>query len=113
MLSPSRGISFDKDYVLRAIEKVAYGALTFSYAAYGDREGNYPPEIFSPYLPHSLCQAAIIHHRLWRQTSRHVYKERLDLLKSIIGNFTKRWMVACTWIDTGGLSVDNELLTRV
>lgn len=96
MLSRNDGeTSFDRHLVLRSIEETARGALTFAEAAYRDQDGNYPPEIFSPYLPYSLCQAAIVHHRLWTQTGHVVYKQGLDTLKAIIRNMTKRWMVAC------------------
>jgi hypothetical protein len=95
MLSQNTENIFDRQHVLRSIEETALGALIFAEAAYGDQEGNYPPEIFSPYLPYSLYQAAIVHHRLWIQTGRSVYQQRLGTLKTIIGQFTKRWMVAC------------------
>jgi hypothetical protein len=95
MLSRNAENVFDRHRVLRSIEETALGALTFAEAAYGDLEGNYQPEMFSPYLPYSLCQAAIVYHRLWTQSGHLIYKQRLDKLKVIIGEFTKRWMVAC------------------
>jgi hypothetical protein len=98
MLSQNSDNAFERQRVLQSIEDTAQGALTFAAAAYNDREGNYTPEIFSPFLPYSLCQATMVYHRLWKQSGRLIYKQQLDTLKSIVGNFTKRWMVACEWI---------------
>lgn len=97
MLSQNPDNAFERHRVLQSIEETALGALTFSEAPYGDREGNYEPEIFSPYLPYSLYQAAVVYHRLWTQSGHLIYRQRLDMLKAIIGNFTKRWMVACKY----------------
>lgn len=95
MLSRNPEDAFERQRILQSIEGTALGALTFAEASYGDREGNYPPEIFSPYLPYSLCKAAIIYHRLWKQSGHLTYRHRFDMLKAIIGDFTARWMVAC------------------
>jgi hypothetical protein len=95
MLSRQAGDVFDRHHVIRSIEETALGALAFAEASYGDREGNYTPEVFSPYLPYSLCQAAIIFQRLWTQTGHSIYKQQRDQLKTIIGNIANRWMIAC------------------
>jgi hypothetical protein len=95
MLSQNVENAFERHRVLQSIEETALGSLTFAEASYGNQEGIYVPETFSPYLPYSLYQAAVVDHRLWTQSGHLIYKQRLDTLKAIIGNFTKRWMVAC------------------
>lgn len=94
MLGRNPEPAFERQRILQSIEETALGALTFAEASYCDKE-NYSLEIYSPYLPYSLCQAAIVYHRLWMQSSNPIYKQRLDTLKAIIGEFTNRWMVAC------------------
>jgi hypothetical protein len=76
------------------MEETSFGALTFSEASYIDRHENYPPATLSPYLPYSLCQAAVIQYRLWKHTNDPSYKRHIDTLKDIMGEFTKRWVVA-------------------
>ncbi|PQE32184.1 Zn2Cys6 transcriptional regulator protein [Rutstroemia sp. NJR-2017a WRK4] len=99
MLSRNPDNASERRRVQRSIEETAFGALNFAAAAYADQEGNYPTDVFSPYLPHSLYQAAILYHRLWTQRGHIVYKQRLDKLKAIIGNLTKRWMIAWHYLE--------------
>jgi hypothetical protein len=95
MLSRNIPEGFDRQQILQSIDDTSIRSLTFAHASYIDREENYPKEIRSPYLPYSLCQAAIVQHRLWKQTGSLICKQRLDMLKTILGEFTHRWMVAC------------------
>jgi hypothetical protein len=95
MLSGSAGTTEERGRLLKSIEETSLRVITFAEASYSDREENYPSEVLSPYLPYSLCQAAIIQHRLWKQTDDPIYKRHRDSLKNILGEFTKRWMVAC------------------
>jgi transcription factor-like protein len=95
MLSRNTENVFDRHQVLLSIEETSIRVLTFAEASYCEREENYPSEILSPYLPYSLCQAAIVQHRLWKQTGFPICKQRLDILKNILKEFTHRWMVAC------------------
>ncbi|KAE8445557.1 hypothetical protein EG329_013321 [Mollisiaceae sp. DMI_Dod_QoI] len=99
MLSRNTENAFDRHEILQSIEDTSIRALTFAEASYGDREENYPLEVLSPYLSYSLCQAAIVQHRLWKQTSSPTCKERLDMLKTILGEFTKRWTVAWQYLE--------------
>lgn len=85
----------ERNRIFRSIEETALRVITFAEASYGDREENYPPEIRSPYLPYSLCQAAIIQYQLWKHTGDPIWKQRLDSLKIMIEEFSNRWMVAC------------------
>jgi hypothetical protein len=95
MLSWNTENVFNRDQILQSIEETSIRVLTFAEASYGDRDENYPTETLSPYLPYSLCQAAIVQYRLWKQTGNPICKQRLDVLKRILGEFSKRWMVAC------------------
>lgn len=101
MLSQNEDNAFEKHRILESIEQTAMNSLSFAKASYCDRGENYPSEILSPYLPYSLCQAAIAFHRLWVRSGHLVYKERLETLKAIIGEFTNRWMVACKQARSG------------
>jgi hypothetical protein len=95
MLSRNMVDDSDKQQILQSLEDTSIRSLTFAEASYIDREENYPKEILSPYLPYSLCQATIVQHRLWKQTGSLICKQRLEMLKTILGEFTNRWMVAC------------------
>ena len=95
MLNSNTDNAFNSNQILQSIEETSINALTFAEASYGDRDENYPSETLSPYLPYSLCQAAIVQYRLWRQTGQLICKQRVDTLKCILGEFTKRWMIAC------------------
>lgn len=90
---------FDKQQVLQSIEETSVRALTFAEAAYSDREENYPWDTQSPYLPYSLCQAAIVQQSLWKQTGNPIYEQRMNTLKNILLEFTNRWMVAWQYIE--------------
>ena len=81
--------------ILHCIEETSLRALTFAEAAYTEREESYPFEIHTPFLPYSLCQAAVVQYRMWRQTGNILFKDRLDKLTTILREFTQRWMVAC------------------
>jgi hypothetical protein len=48
----------------------------------------------SPYVPYSLYQAAVIHHRLWNWSADDTHAQALDALKDILRLFKKRWAVA-------------------
>jgi hypothetical protein len=79
----------------QAMDEVSQRASAFAYAAYLEREESYPFEILSPYLPYSLCQAAIIQHRLWLQSGDENYKQRLGVLRAMMQEFAQRWHLAC------------------
>jgi hypothetical protein len=85
---------FENGQILRSVEEISIGALTFAEASYGDRHENYPSDVLSPYLPYFLCQAAIVQHRLWKHVGRSIYKQRLDMLTRILQEFRTRWTVA-------------------
>ncbi|KAK1758899.1 hypothetical protein QBC47DRAFT_336407 [Echria macrotheca] len=99
--------------ILRCIEETSLRAITFAEAAYKEREESYPFEIHSPYLPYSLCQAAIVQYRLWIQGGDIQNKRNVDLLKSIIREFTNRWRVAWQYLDHLEKLNENSLLTAV
>lgn len=48
----------------------------------------------SPFIPYSLYQAAIIQHRLFRQTGKQSHQQAIISLKSILDTFKQRWLIA-------------------
>ena len=101
MLSQNNQDDAERQQILQSMEETSLRALAFAEASYSDRDENYPFDTLSPYLPYSLCQAAIIQHQLWIQNGNPVNKRNLDSLKAILREFTKRWMVACESICAG------------
>ena len=55
-------------------------------------------EAISPFPPQSITKAAIIHYRLWSETSDLSHIEAADSLLTMTRHFRKRWMNAgaCT-----------------
>lgn len=80
--------------ILQSMEETSFGTLTCSEASYLDRHEKYPAETLSPYPLYSLCQAAVIQYRLWKHTNDPSYKRHIETIKDIMGEFTKRWVVA-------------------
>ena len=95
MLSHSTGNIIEGDRVLQSIEETSLRAIAFAEASYSDRAENYHPDLISPYLIYSLYQAAIVQYRLYKQNNDPMCKQRFDSLKTILREFTKRWMIAC------------------
>ncbi|KAF1999566.1 hypothetical protein P154DRAFT_563873 [Amniculicola lignicola CBS 123094] len=91
----------DRREILQLMEDASLRALAFAQASYSDREENYPPEIHSPYLPYSLFKSAIVQYQLWKQKDDSISKQRFDILRGILSEFTKRWMGACSFISIG------------
>ncbi|RDW59049.1 hypothetical protein BP5796_11973 [Coleophoma crateriformis] len=89
----------ERQRILESTEKTSLRAITFAEAAYQDQEGNYSPDTYSPYLPYSLCQSAIVQYRLWKQNGDLSHKRHLDSLRSILLEITKRWKVAWQYLE--------------
>jgi hypothetical protein len=51
-------------------------------------------ETLSPFVPYSLYQAAVVQLGLWKQTDSESYINAFESLKTILGHFKKRWLVA-------------------
>jgi hypothetical protein len=51
-------------------------------------------ETLSPFVPYSLYQAAVVQLSLWRRTDIESYRNAFESLKTILGHFKKRWLVA-------------------
>jgi len=95
MLSHSTYNVVERNRLLQCIEETSLRAINFAAASYSDRAENYPNDVLSPYLTYSLYQAAIVQYRLWKQNGDPMCKRHLDSLKSILREFTGRWMIAC------------------
>jgi len=48
----------------------------------------------SPLIPHSLYESAKVEFQSWKETKEVFCKHRFDSLKTILGQFRKRWLVA-------------------
>jgi hypothetical protein len=48
----------------------------------------------SPFVPYSLYQSAVVQYRLFQQTAQMEYQRNFESLKSILGSFKRRWLVA-------------------
>lgn len=51
-------------------------------------------ELFSPFVPYSIYQAAVVHHNLWKQTHLMVYHTGFETLRSSLQRTGKRWLIA-------------------
>jgi hypothetical protein len=78
---------------LQSMEEMSKRSLSFAEQFYAET-GAMDPATYSPYLPYSYCQAAVVQYRLWRKKGDIAYKERHDWLKQVLREFGKRWMVA-------------------
>jgi hypothetical protein len=56
--------------------------------------GNFRYETISPFLSYSLFQAAVVHHRLWRLNNDPTIKHSFEMLKSLLNDIRRRWLVA-------------------
>ncbi|KAH7309699.1 hypothetical protein B0I35DRAFT_85426 [Stachybotrys elegans] len=99
MMSPNVAMTTSSEEIMQSIEHVAATGVAFAESSYHARHEHYPPEVYSPYLPYSLCQSAAVQHRLWRQTGHMSYKHNFYSVKRIIQQFTKRWKVAWQYLD--------------
>jgi hypothetical protein len=75
----------------QSMEATSKRIVEFSSLLFGDVEKiNY--DRLSPFVPHSLYQAAVVQLRSFKQTNEIKYKENLDSIKTILGYFNKRWI---------------------
>jgi len=113
MLSHNKMSQEMRNTIFKSIEETSLGAIAFAEASYSDQEGNYPIEIFSPYLPYSLCQSAIVQYRLLKQSEDQIHQQHIDSIKNILHNISKRWKVAgqCVYIGQKYTDVNWILLT--
>lgn len=50
--------------------------------------------ILTPINPHCLYTAALVEFQAWKENKEVFCKQRFDDLKSILGHFGKRWLIA-------------------
>lgn len=48
----------------------------------------------SPFTAYSQCQAALVMLRFWKETGEEVYRERMEVLRVVLGSFGRRWVGA-------------------
>lgn len=67
---------------------------SFSQRLFGGPEADRDYSTFSPYVPLSVYQSAVVQLRLWRATGDASYQVGLASLKEILSYFKKRWSIA-------------------
>ena len=83
----------EKIQILKSQEEWSMRIAQYSRHLFGDADNiNY--ELLSPFIPYSLYQAAVVQYRMWKQTAERLHNEALDSLKTVLGYFNKRWLVA-------------------
>lgn len=50
----------------------------------------------SPLIPRSLYEAAIVEFRSWKENKEMFCKQRFDVLRTVLGHFSRRWLIAGT-----------------
>jgi hypothetical protein len=53
--------------------------------------------VMSPLIPYSLYEAAIVEFRSWKENKESFCKQRFDVLRTVLGHFRRRWLVAGTF----------------
>ena len=75
------------------MEPLSTQIACFSQRLFGGSDEDRDYSTFSPYVPLSLYQSAVVQLRLWKQTGDPAYEERLVSLKGILGHFNRRWVI--------------------
>jgi hypothetical protein len=76
------------------MEPLSTQIADFSQRLFGGADEDRDYSTFSPYVPLSLYQSAVVQLRLWKQTGDSTYEDRLVSLKGILGHFNRRWVIA-------------------
>ena len=79
---------------LSAMEPLSTQIADFSNRLFGESGEDADYSTFSPYVPLSLYQSAVVQLRLWKQTGNPAYHKGLNSLKAILGYFNRRWAVS-------------------
>jgi len=91
------GTGGSDDRALDAMEPLSHRITQFATRLFGTGQDlNYGT--FSPYVPLSLYQAAVVQNRLWMRSGDAAYRENLLALKHILQFYSRRWMVASTFL---------------
>lgn len=78
--------------VTNSIEETSTRIANYSKFLFGDRE-TVDISLFSPFVPLSLYQAAIVQLRMWKRTGNVSCKVAFDSLVDILLFYSKRWLV--------------------
>ncbi len=95
------GTGGSNDRALDAMEPLSIRITQFSLRLFGTGQDlNYGT--FSPYVPLSLYQAAVVQLRLWKRSGEIVHEDNLRSLKHILEYYCRRWLIAgtCTFART-------------
>lgn len=78
---------------MNSIESCASRIFGFSKALFAVPD-SVDPSVMSPFTAYSQYQAALVMLRFWKETGDEVYRERMGILKSVLGSFGRRWIGA-------------------
>ena len=54
--------------------------------------------LFSPFTPYSLYQAAVVQRRLWQRRGSSHHREAFEQARSVLETFNKRWRIADVYL---------------
>ena len=75
------------------MEPLSTQILSFSTRLFGNFDGN-DYSTFSPFIPLSQYQAAVVQLRMWNLSGEARYQEGVATLKRILNYFSHRWATA-------------------
>ncbi|KAK0860466.1 hypothetical protein LTR91_006504 [Friedmanniomyces endolithicus] len=91
------GTGGSNDRALDAMEPLSIRITQFSLRLFGTGQDlNYGT--FSPYVPLSLYQAAVVQLRLWKRSGEIVHEDNLRSLKHILEYYCRRWLIAGVYL---------------
>ena len=85
----------EKRRILECMEDLSLRCIAFAERSYIERAGTTLHELNSPYCPYSLYQTAVVQYRIWKHRNDPACELRLELIKNLLHEFTKRWRDAC------------------
>lgn len=89
----------ERNAFVSSLETTSQCIAAFSQTLFANPTGARADEsFFSPFIPYSIYQAAVVQDRIWRRTGQSTNKDALDVLRGILGTFRKRWHVADTYV---------------
>jgi hypothetical protein len=89
----SHGTGENEEQILARMEPLATELARISKLIF-ENEAAINFTMLSPYYAYSVYQAAVVHHRLWKQTNEERYKDMLAMLQLSLGYLARRWTLA-------------------
>ncbi len=79
--------------VLQCVESASTQIAQFSHDLFGNVD-DIDYQLMSPFIPHSLYQAAIVQFQSWKTKRGESYQDSFNSLKAILTHFNQRWCIA-------------------